>query len=63
MGYENTDIIEKVHTKFCKFVFGVSHLSNNMLISLSITIKQRMICCWTGILKRNQHINKVVYEI
>ena len=28
-GYENTDIIEKVHTKFCKFIFGVSKFSHN----------------------------------
>ena len=28
-GYENTDIIEKVHTKFCKFIFGVSKCSHN----------------------------------
>ena len=60
-GYENTDIIEKVHTKFCKFIFGVSKFSHNMPIygelgryPLSIT-KQRMICYWTRILKSNQH--------
>ena len=23
-GYENVDILEKVHTQFCKFIFGVS---------------------------------------
>ena len=58
-GYENTDIIEKVHTKFCKCIFGVSKLSHNMPIygeigryPLSITIKQRMVCYWTRILKR-----------
>ena len=70
-GYENTDIIEKVHTKFCKFIFGVSKFSHNMPIygelgryPLSITIKQRMICYWTRILKSNQHkLNKVMYGI
>ena len=70
-GYENTDIIEKVHTKFCKFIFGVSKFSHNMPIygelgryPLSITIKQRMICYWTRILKSNQHkLNKVMYDI
>ena len=70
-GYENTDIIEKVHTKFCKFIFGVSKCSHNMPIygelgcyPLSITIKQRMVCYWTRILKSNQHkLNKVMYEI
>ena len=70
-GYENTDIIEKVHTKLCKFIFGVSKFSHNMPIygelgryPLSITIKQRMICYWTRILKSNQHkLNKVMYDI
>ena len=70
-GYENTDIIEKVHTKFCKFIFGVSTFSHNMPIygelgryPLSITIKQRMVCYWTIILKSNQHkLNKVMYDI
>ena len=70
-GYENTDIIEKVHTKFCKFIFCVSTFSHNMPIygelgryPLSITIKQRMICYWTRILKSNQHkLNKVMYDI
>ena len=70
-GYENTDIIEKVHTKFCKFMFGVSKFSHNMPIygelgryPLSITIKQRMVCYWTRILKSNQHKpNKVMYDI
>ena len=69
--YENTDIIEKVHTKFCKFIFGVSKFSHNMPIygelgcyPQSITIKQRMVCYWTRILKSNQHkLNKVMYEI
>ena len=64
-GYENTDIIEKVHTKFCKFIFGVSKFAHNMLIygelaryPLSITIKQRMVCYWSRILKSNQHCMK-----
>ena len=29
-GYENLDILEKVHTKFGKFIFGVSKYSHNM---------------------------------
>ena len=70
-GYENTDIIEKVHTKFCKFIFGVSKCSHNMLIygelgryPLPIVTKQRMVCYWTRILKSNQQkLNKIMYEI
>ena len=46
-GYENVDILEKVHTKFCKFIFGVSKYSHNMPVygelgryPLAIKIKQ-----------------------
>ena len=54
-----------------KFIFGVSKCSHNMPIygelgryPLSITIKQRMVCYWTRILKSNQHkLNKVMYDI
>ena len=28
-GYDNVDILEKVHTKFCEFIFGVSEHSHN----------------------------------
>ena len=31
-GYEHVDILEKVHTKFCKFIDGVSKFSHNMPI-------------------------------
>ena len=62
-GYENTDIIEKVHTSSV----NSSLVYQNFLIicqynygelgryPLSITIKQRMVCHWTRILKCNQH--------
>ena len=54
-----------------KLIFGVSKFSHNMPIygelgryPLSITIKQRMVCYWTRILKSNQlKLNKVMYEI
>ena len=58
-GYENVDILEKVHTKFCKFIFGISKYSHNMPVygelgryPLSIKIKQRMVRYWTRILKK-----------
>ena len=28
-GYENVDILEKVHTKFSKLIFGISKCSHN----------------------------------
>ena len=56
-GYEHFDILEKDHTKFCKFIFGVSTFSHNMPIygelgrySLSVTIKEIMVCYWTQLL-------------
>ena len=70
-GYENVDILEKVHTKFCKFIFGVSKYSHNMPVygelgryPLSIKIKQRMVRYWTRILKSSEYkLNKVMYTI
>ena len=70
-GYENnTDIIENVHTKFCKFIFGVYKMSRNMPIygelgryKISITITPRMICYWARLLKTSEQLNKVTYEI
>ena len=60
-GYENVDILEKVHTIFCKFIFGVSKYSHNMPVygelgryPLSIKIKQRMVRYWTRILKSSE---------
>ena len=61
-GYENVDILEKVHTKFCKFIFAVSKYSHYMPVygelgryPLSIKIKQRMVRYWTRILKSGEH--------
>ena len=70
-GYRNVDILEKVHTQFCKFILGVSKCSHNMLICgelgrhpLSVTIKERMVCYWTKLLKSSKEkLNKVMYII
>ena len=65
-GYENVDILEKVHTKFCKFIFGVSKYSHNMPVygKLSIKIKQRMVRYWSRILKSSEYkLNKVMHTI
>ena len=60
-GCENVDILKNVHTKFCKFIFGVSRFSNNMPIygelgrySVSVTIKERVVCYWTKLLKSSK---------
>ena len=70
-GYENVDTLEKVHTKFCQFIFGVSKYSHNMPVygelgryPLSIKIKQRMVRHWSRILKSSEYkLNKVMYTI
>ena len=70
-GYENFDIPEKGHTKLCKLIFGVSKCSHNKPIygelgryPLSVTIKQRMVCFWTKLLKSsNENLNKVMHII
>ena len=70
-GYENVDILEKVHTKICKFIFGVSKFSHNMPIygelgryPLTGTIKERMVWYWTKLSKSSKEkLNKVMYII
>ena len=60
-----------MHTKFCKFIFGVSKFTRNMPVygelgryPMSILIKKRMLNYWTKILKSNQcKLNKVMYDI
>ena len=71
--YENTNIIEKVHTKFCKCISGVSIFFFIIIMPiygelgrypLSIAIKQIMVCYWTRILTNNQHkLNNVMCEL
>ena len=70
-GYENVDILEKVPIKFCKFIFGVSKFPHNMPIygelgiyPLAVTVKERMVCYWTKLLKSSKEkLNKVMYII
>ena len=66
-GYENVDILEKVHTKFCKFIFGVSKYSHNMQVygelgryPLSIKIKQRMVALVTFTFEYNLGIYIII---
>ena len=67
--YENIDILQKVHTTFCKFIFRVSTCFHNMPIygelgryPLSVTIKERMVCYWTKLLKSSKEKRiKVMY--
>ena len=70
-GYENVHVIELVHTKFCKFIFGVSKFTHNMPVygelgryPLSILIKKRMLKYWTKILNSDKcKLNRVLYDI
>ena len=56
-GYENIDIIEKVHLKFLKFILNLKSSTPNCMVygltgryPLLITVKTRMIMYWAKIL-------------
>ena len=60
-GYENIDILEKVHLKFCKLLLHLKPTTPNYVIygelgryPLNIDIKIRMISYWIRILKGKQ---------
>lgn len=56
-GYENTDILEKVHLKFLKFVLHIKSSTPNCMVygetgqyPLIIFVKVRMITYWAKLL-------------
>jgi len=57
-GYENTDILESLHLKFCKYVLGVNRSTTNNMVygelgryPLKISIEVRMINFWARLLQ------------
>lgn len=57
-GFENTDILERLHLKFCKYVLGVnSSTTNNMVYGelgrypIKISVEVRMINFWARLVQ------------
>ena len=57
-GYENTDMLEGLHLKFCKYVLGVNRSTTNNMVygelgryPVKIYIEVRMINFWARLLK------------
>ena len=69
-GYENIDIIEKVHLKFLKFILNLKSSTPNCMVygetgryPLLITVKTRMIMYWAKILMGNDNkLTSVFYR-
>lgn len=70
-GYENLDIIEKVHTKFLKIILKVSKFAHNTCVygelgrfPLHIAACQRMIGFWYRIINGNEKkLSSIMYKI
>lgn len=68
-GYENTDILESVHMKFCKFLLNVKQSTPNCMIyaelgryPINIAIKVGMIQYWKRLLIANDRkLTKIMY--
>lgn len=70
-GYENLDIIEKVHTKFMKIILKVSKFAHNTCLygevgrfPLYIAAYQRMLGFWFRTMKGNEKkLSNIMYKI
>ena len=70
-GYECVDILEKVHSRFCKLVTRSSKFKHNTMVyaelgrfPISILIKLRMINFWNRIVKgKESKISHILYRI
>ena len=69
-GYEQLEVIEKVHLRFLKFILNLKSSTPNSMIygetgrfPLSITVKTRMITYWTKVLTApDNKLVKVYYQ-
>ena len=69
-GFENLDIIERLHLKFCKFILRLKSSTPNYMIygelaryPLYITVKTRMISFWIKLLKgKETKLSRILYN-
>ena len=70
-GFENLDIIEKIHLKFCKIVLNLKTSTPNFMICgelwrtpLSVNVKMRMMKYWVKLLHgKNTKLSYILYKL
>ena len=60
-GFENIDVLEKVHLKFCKMLLNLKNSTPNFMIygelgryPLQLNVKMRMISFWSKLISEKQ---------
>jgi hypothetical protein len=70
-GYENLNIIESLHLKFCKILLNVKNTTSNCCVygelgrePLDLSAHTRMICFWSRIITAKQSkLTKILYNV
>ena len=69
-GYENLQIIEKVHLQFCKQIFNVKKSTPNVMvygelgrIPLEIQVKLRMVSFWSKLVYDENKLSSILYKL
>lgn len=69
-GFENIDIIEKVHLQFCKRILNVRSSTPNVMVygelgrfPLEIKVKLRMLSFWSRMAKNENKLSSSMYKL
>jgi hypothetical protein len=69
-GFENVNILERVHLKFCKYILNVKQSTPDYMVygelgrfPLSILVKVRQIKFWGKIIKPDSKLVNIVYKV
>lgn len=69
-GFENKEIIEKIHLQFCKRILRVRNSTPNFMVygelgryPIEIIIKQRMLMYWNSLLTNSSKLSSIMYNL
>ena len=69
-GFENTNIIEKVHLKFCKRILNIKSCTPNFMVygelgrfPLEIDIKLRMLSFYSRMMKNENKLSSIMFKL
>ena len=70
-GFENLDVLEKVHLRFCKLILNLKQTTPNSIIygelgrfPISLTVKMRMIKFWCRLVNgEEEKISSILYKL